>query len=69
MKEPGLDGRHRDKTPPKTGQIQQKRGDTLNKNLPNPIPEFSPQAKLSTMRKETGKTSVKAVTTAAKNRK
>jgi hypothetical protein len=69
MKEPGLDGRHRDKSPPKTGQIQQKRGDTLNKNLPNPIPEFSPQAKLSTMRKETGKTSVKAVTAAAKGRK
>jgi hypothetical protein len=69
MKEPGLDGRHRDKTPPKTGQIQQKRGDTLNKNLPNPIPEFSPQAKLSTMRKETGETSVKAVSAAAKKRK
>jgi hypothetical protein len=69
MKEPGLDGRHRDKAPPKTGQIQQKRGDTLNKNLPRPIPEFSPQAKLSTMRKETGETSVKGVTAAAKNRK
>jgi hypothetical protein len=34
MKEPGLDDRHRDKTPPKAGEIQQKRGDTLNKNLP-----------------------------------
>lgn len=68
MKEPGLDGRHRDKTPPKTGQIQQKRGDTLNKNLSNPIPEFSPGAKLETMRKATGKTSVAAVTKAAKNR-
>ena len=42
MREPGLDGRHRDKTPPKTGEIQQKRGDTLNKNLPDgPIPHFS----------------------------
>lgn len=69
MKEPGLDGRHRDKAPPKEGRIQQKRGDTLNKNLPNPIPEFSPLAKLSTMRRETGETSVKAVTKAAKNRK
>lgn len=69
MKEPGLDGRHRDKAPPKTGQIQQKRGDTLNKNLPKPIPQFSPQAKLSTMRKETGATGVKAVTAAAKGRK
>jgi hypothetical protein len=36
MKEPGLDGRHRDKTSPKKGETQQKRGDTLNKNLPNP---------------------------------
>lgn len=69
MTEPGLDGRLRDKTPPKTGQIQQKRGDTLNKNLPSPIPEFSPQAKLSTMRKETGETSMKGVTAAAKKRK
>ena len=69
MKEPGLDGRHRDKDAPKGGQIQQKRGDTINKNLPNPIPQFSPNAKLSTMRKETGETSVKAVTEAAKKRK
>lgn len=66
MKEPGLDNRHRDKTPPKAGQIQQKRGDTINKNLPQPIPEFSPNAKLSTMRKATGKTSEKDVREAAK---
>lgn len=69
MKEPGLDDRHRDKNPPKAGEIQQKRGDTLNKNLPNPIPQFSPNAKLETMRKETGKVSVKDVTQAAKSRK
>jgi hypothetical protein len=69
MKEPGLDGRHRDKNPPKAGEIQQKRGDTLNKNLPKPIPQFSPNAKLETMRKETGKTSVADVTKASKNRK
>ena len=31
MKEPGLDNRHRDKNPPKAGEIQQKRSDTLNK--------------------------------------
>jgi hypothetical protein len=66
MKEPGLDDRHRDKTPPKAGEIQQKRGDTLNKNLPAPIPHFSPNAKLSTMRKETGKTSVEDVRRAAR---
>jgi hypothetical protein len=68
MKEPGLDNRHRDKNPPKAGEIQQKRGDTLNKNLPRPIRQFSPNAKLSTMRKETGKVSVEAVRRAARKR-
>jgi transposase InsO family protein len=50
MKEPGLDGRHRDKAVPKTGEIQQKRGDTLNKNLPKPIPQFRADTRLDTMR-------------------
>ena len=68
MKEPGLDGRHRDKNSPKTGEIQQKRGDTLNKNLARPIEQFSSNARLDTMRKETGKTSIEAVRKAAKNR-
>ncbi len=67
MKELGLDNRHRDKAAPKAGKIQQKRGYTLNKNLPKPIPHFSPStAKLETMRKETRKTSVKDVRAAAK---
>jgi hypothetical protein len=66
MKEPGLDNRHRDKNPPKAGEIQQKRGDTLNKNLPKPIAQFSSNAKLATMRAETDKTSVEAVRRAAK---
>jgi len=65
----GLDNRHRDKAPPKTGQIQQKRGDTLNKNLPEPIPQFSPNARLDTMRDATGKTSIADVTKAAKHRR
>jgi hypothetical protein len=69
MKEPGLDNRHRDQTPPKSGEIQQKRGDTLNKNLPKPIPQFSPNAKLDTMRKETGKISVEAVRKASEKRR
>ena len=69
MKEPGLDGRHRDKNPPKAGEIQQKRGDTLNKNLPKPIPGFSPNARLDTMRAKTGKTSVEAVRRAAPKKK
>ena len=69
MKEPGLDNRHRDQRPPKPGEIQQKRSDTLNKNLPHPIPEFSPNATLETMRRETGKTSVESVRRAAKGRR
>jgi hypothetical protein len=69
MKEPGLDGRHRDKKSPKSGEIQQKRSDTLNKNLPKPIPEFSPNATLGTMRNATGETSVESVRRAAKGRR
>ena len=65
MDEPGLDGRHRDEN----GRIQQKRSDTLNKNLPQPIPEFSLNAKLGTMRKETGQVSIEAVRKAAKGRR
>jgi hypothetical protein len=68
MKEPGLDNRHRDKNPPKAGEIRQKNGNTLNKNLPQPIKGFSPNAKLETMRKDTGKTSVEAVRRAARSR-
>lgn len=66
MKEPGLDDRWRDKTAPKGGEIRQKRADTLNKNLSAPIPQFSPNATLKTMRKKTGKTSIKDVRKAAK---
>jgi hypothetical protein len=65
MKEPGLDGRHRDKAPPKKGEIQQKRGDTLNKNLPEPIPQFRADTKLETMRRATGQVSVEKVRHAA----
>jgi hypothetical protein len=66
MKEPGLDGRHRDKSSPKAGEIQQKRCDALNKNLPQPIPEFSPNATVGKMRQETGKLSIEAIRRAAK---
>jgi hypothetical protein len=65
MKEPGLDGRHRDKNPPKAGEIQQKRSDALNRNLPRPIPQFSPNATLGEMREKTGKVSEDAVRRAA----
>jgi hypothetical protein len=68
VKDPEVDNWYRDQHPPKAGEIRQKRGDTLNKNLPTPIPQFSPLAKLSTMRKVRGKVSIKAVRQAAKNR-
>jgi len=68
MKEPGLDNRHRDQNPPKRGEIQQKRSDTLNKNLPTPIEGFSPNATLGYMRKETGETSEAAIRRAGKRR-
>jgi hypothetical protein len=58
----GLDGRSRDKD----GEIRQKRGDTLNKNLARPIPEFSPNTTLAKMRTKTGKTSEESVRRAAK---
>lgn len=66
MKEPGLDGRHRDRTPPKTGEIQQKRSDTLNRNLSQPIAQFRSDATLGMMRKATGKVSEEAVRRAAR---
>jgi hypothetical protein len=68
VKEPGLDNRHRDQSPPKAGEIQQKRSDALNKNLPRPIAGFSGNATVGTMRKETGKISIEAIRRAAKNR-
>lgn len=67
MKEPGLDGRHRDKD----GEIQQKRSDAQNGNLSKPIPGFSPEATVGDMRKATGKTSLADIrkAAAAKNKK
>ena len=64
MKQPGLDSRHRDQT----GQIHQKRSDTINKNLSQPIPNFSPNATLGTMRQVTGQMSLSDVREAAKRR-
>jgi len=64
MKEPGLDKRHRDQS----GKIHLKNGNAINKNLPNPIPGFSPLAKVETMRKETGEKSLAGIRKAAKDR-
>jgi len=68
MKEPGLDDRYRDQHPPKAGEIRQKRADAINKNLPTPIQNFSPNATIKRMRQETGKTGLNAIRRAAKNR-
>jgi hypothetical protein len=65
VKEPGLDNRHRDKN----GRIQQKRSDTLNRNLSEPIPQFRSDATLGHMRKVTGKVSEDEIRQAAKKLK
>jgi hypothetical protein len=46
-------------------EIQQKRSDTLNKNLSQPIPQFRADATLGHMRKVTGEISEAAVRKAA----
>ena len=68
MKEPGLDGRHRDAAAPKTGRIEQKRSDALNGNLPKPIPGFRSDATVGHMREVTGKVGLAAIRKAATNR-
>jgi len=65
MQEPGLDGRHRNKD----GEIQQKRSDTLNKNLPQPIPGYGPNVPLGDIRKDTGKTSERAIRDVVKSKR
>lgn len=65
MKQPGLDGRHRDKD----GEIELKHGNTKNKNLPRPIPGFGPETTLHEMRSKTGETSEKGIRAAAAKRK
>lgn len=66
MEEPGLDKRHRDQD----GEIDQKHGNTLNKNLPEgPIPQFPPETTLQEMRDKTGEVSIDKVREAAKIQK
>lgn len=65
MKQPGLDGRHRDQD----GTIRQKRSDTLNKNLPEPIPGFGPDTKLGTIRQRTGQVSERDILETVKSSK
>lgn len=65
MKEPGLDGRHRDRAAPKAGRIDQKRSDAQNGNLSSPIPGFRADATVGHMRKVTGETSLAGIRKAA----
>ena len=58
----GLDDRYDDVS----GRIDLKRSDALNKNLPHPIPQFSPNATVGYMRKVTGEQGLKAIAKAAK---
>ena len=62
MKQPGLDGRHRDRD----GRIDLKHSNTLNKHLLPPIPEFGLDVTLKEMREATGKISESDVRTEAK---
>lgn len=62
MEQPGLDDRHRDKD----GEIDLKHGNTLNKHLPEPIPEFPAETTLEEMRRQTGETSIVKIRQAAK---
>jgi len=61
MKEPGLDGRHRNRD----GKISEKHGNTLNRNLPTPIAQFPGGKTLAQMRQATGETSESKVRAAA----
>ena len=65
MKEPGLDNRHRDQARPKAGEIEQKRSDTLNENLSRPLREFGLRVTVGTMRRKTGRVSLKGIRKAA----
>lgn len=62
MKEPGLDGRHRNED----GTIHKKRSDTQNQNLPQPVPGFGPKTTLKIMREKTGQESERAIRNAVK---
>jgi hypothetical protein len=62
----GLDDRYDDET---SGRIGRKRSDAINKNLNQPIPQFSPNATVGHMRKITGEEGLRAIARAARNLK
>ena len=53
------------KTRPKSGEIQQKRSDAQNGNLPKPIPQFGDKTTVGQMRNATGKVGLEAIRRAA----
>jgi hypothetical protein len=57
VKARALDSRHRDKS----GEIRHKRGDTINRNLPRPIPHFPGDTSLEVMRRVTGATDLRSI--------
>jgi hypothetical protein len=57
MKEPGLDGRHRDAD----GRISQKHGNTKNANLSQPIKGLPENMTVDEMRKASGQESLKDI--------
>ena len=57
MKEPGLDDRHRDKD----GEIDLKHGNTQNRHLPVPIPQYEPMVTVDQMRQDTGEVSIEKI--------
>jgi len=57
VKARAIDSRRRDKT----GEIRQKRSDTLNKNLPRPIPQFRGDTTVGVMREITGADDLRSI--------
>jgi hypothetical protein len=57
VKARALDSRRRDKS----GEIRQKRGDTLNKNLARPFPQFRGDTTVDVMRQITGANDLRSI--------
>lgn len=59
MKEPGLDDRHRDRD----GEIDLKHGNTQNRHLSVPIPQYKPMVKRESAFRSPGKGTVRCFRT------
>ncbi len=65
MKEPGLDGRHRNQD----SAVRKKRGEAQVQNLPQPIPGFSTKTTVEQLRKQTGQESERGIRDAVRPEK